>query len=80
MQEKLEKYNFSFGIFKKKFEMNQLMSNPVIPTVKFFTKVCLFLGGSCAIFSWLNFMVMLCYDWVYYDYKFESTENRAIAI
>jgi hypothetical protein len=26
-------------------------------------KVRVFLDRSCAIFSWLNFMVMLCYDW-----------------
>ena len=27
-------------------------------------KVCLFLDRSCTIFSWLNFMVMLYYDWL----------------
>ena len=29
---------------------------------------------------WLNFMVMLCYDWVCYVYKFDSTEDRTTAI
>ena len=43
-------------------------------------KVCLFSDPSCAIFSCLNSMAMLCYDWVCYDYKFESTEDRKTAI
>ena len=44
------------------------------------SKASLFLDRSCVIFSWLNFMVMLCHDWVCYDFKFESTEDHATAI
>ena len=45
-----------------------------------FAKVRLFLDSSCATFSLLKFMVIFCYDWVCYDYKFESTEDPATAI
>ena len=43
-------------------------------------KVGLFLDCSWTIFIWLNFVVMLCYDLVCFDYKFELAEDCAAAI
>ena len=67
---------FSMKIWKNKASstLAKLQKFLVLPkmtqsaqTVENSRRVRLFLDRSCAIFSWLNFMVMLCYDWVCYD-------------